>query len=515
MRNKRIKKIVVVGGGTSGFMAIAGLINSHASQRCEIAIIESDDIPKLPVGESTTPHIMNHLCGGTFTTFSNLVREVMPVLKNGTLYHFGIDKKRYVLPFEADNFLTSKLGIPKPFCWYRDEFDEEYLDPTDFLIKHRRTPLIPQASEVFCNYPFGLHFERDKFDEFMDKTIDTHDVERIKGTVVKAVLDGQFYVKSVRLNNGRTVDGDLFIDCTGYESFLLGKTYQEPWIDLSDELLCNMAWVTRHKYEGEPLPATEATMMPSGWLWRIDQSSGYSNRGYVFSDRFVSKEVALRELRLKLADKDLDEPFLITWRPGYRKKIWVKNVVAVGNASGFPEPMEASSIYLQSVILDVLKLSLRESSYCPGYAEPGYMNEFWSETYVHVKEYIKLHYRFAEGLETDFWKTYKDVSLENITVNLVDNWKKHGAQETLHRAGYRNEIYGLYLYERVLKAGLPYTGPNRLTKEEKSAFRKAINSFDVHAKTHLPCADALRFFSTVEVQNPISEMFMRYQNNQF
>jgi tryptophan halogenase len=502
VKNRKINKIVVVGGGTAGNITIASLINSRAYEMCDIHQIIPEDKPSLTVGESTTPHLIGMLCNGAFTTFSELVQKLKPVFKLGTMYDFA-GGKPYVLPFEHDGLVGGKYRLEKPMCWYLDELSKEVPDPTEILIESRKTPFRTLNNEVYCDIPFGLHFERDAFDKFMNDTILTHNVTIHRGAVLKTTLSSDFYVKSVKLSSGETVDGDLFIDCTGASSVLIGKALDIPIVDISDEILCNSALVTRHSSKTDPLPCTSAEQMDYGWLWQIDQSSGFSNRGYVFSDKFATECQARENLDKKLKGMDYTEPFLVNWKPGYRKDIWSRNVIALGSSAGFSEPMEASAIYLQCRVLDAIRTVIENSQFMPGYADVEYVSDYWVGIFETTKEYIKLRYACSEPLGTEFWQASKNIAMSQGAQNFIRKWHLHGSQITPKRIDLPNDVYGFYLWERTLRASVESMSISRLDESDIEQYKDLEVNTRASLSGHLNIEQAYEFFETNFIQNPL------------
>lgn len=366
----RALNIVIVGGGSAGWMSAAALARALHPQRYQITLIESDEIGTVGVGEATLPHIktFNDQLGIDEAQF---MRETRATFKLGIEFrHWGRPGDRYIHPFGA--FGEPWGGVDFQHHWIRARQLGGQVAPFQeysyAIAACRRDafefPAVDRKS-IRSTYAYAYHFDAGLYADFLRRWAIRRGVRRVEGQVRDVVLDESGAIELLSMQSGARIEGDFFIDCTGFRSLLLGSKLGVQWEDWSQWLPCDRALAVPCERVGEFTPYTRSTAQPGGWIWRIPLQHRTGN-GYVFSSRFIDEERARDTLRGQLDGAALGEPRLLRFRPGRRVQAWQRNCVAVGLASGFLEPLESTSIFLiQAAVSDLLTLmpTPRQSTY--------------------------------------------------------------------------------------------------------------------------------------------------------
>lgn len=393
-----VKRIVIVGGGTAGWMAAAAFAKKLGSQ-FNIALIESDDIPTVGVGEATIPPIQafHKMLGinekdflrATQATFKLGIEFVNWGAKNTQYFHsFGSTGQG----FWAGDFHHIWLrglneGKVESFAHYCLETQAAYAEKFSLGGKH---PL---------NYAY--HLDAGLYAKFLRDFCEPLGVQRIEGKVVQVNLASESgAIESLRLESDKLIEGDLFIDCSGFQGLLIEKALHVGYEDWSHWLLCDRAIAVQTQSVKTPAPYTQSIAHQAGWQWRIPLQNRTGN-GLVFSSQFMSDEQAKALLLENVNGENINEPRVIHFRPGRRHKGWQKNCIALGLASGFIEPLESTSIHLimtgimRTLLLfpfDGIKQSLVDE-----------YNKQLALELEDIRDFIILHYTVGKPNEGDFW----------------------------------------------------------------------------------------------------------------
>ena len=344
----RIRSLVIVGGGTAGWMAAAAL--SHALEHeCAIELVESDQIGAVGVGEATIPPIrtFNQSLGIDENTF---VRRTKGSFKVGIEFvNWARLKHRYFHPFGA--YGRQFDIVPVHQYWLQAHRRNRAFALDDYCMawalgaKRRFTPPAADPRHVLSTFDYAYHFDAGLYAAFLREYAQQRGVRRSEGKVVEVKQDSfTGFVQSVRLEDGRELRGDLFVDCSGFRGLLIEGALAAGYQDWTHWLPCDRAW-TLASAPGEFTPYTRSTAHSAGWQWRIPLQHRTGN-GHVFSSRFTSEDEAARVLLQNLDSEALAEPRLLRFVTGRRKRFWDKNVIAIGLSSGFLEPLESTSIHL-------------------------------------------------------------------------------------------------------------------------------------------------------------------------
>ena len=408
MSDQSINRIVIVGGGTAGWMAAAALSRIIGTKPgLSITLVESEAIGTVGVGEATIPQIsgFNRLLGIDEAEF---LRETRATYKLGIEF---VDWLRlghsYVHPFGS--YGLDMLGIEFQHFWLRGQRlgESEPIDSYSIAAMAAKSgkmtwPRVDNPNSPLAKLSYAFQFDASRYARFLRTRAEHQGVTRVEGRIVDVAQDGGTgFVSSVRTDGGATIEGDLFIDCSGFRSLLLGQALDVPFIDWSPWLPCDRAIAVPCELGGEHEPLTRSTARPAGWQWRIPLQHRIGN-GHVYSSAHMSEDEALELLLANLDGKPLAEPNRLRFTAGHRARLWEKNVVALGLAGGFLEPLESTAIHLvQAGIARLMALfPTREF-------EPSIRDRFNRESerdYLHIRDFLILHYRASERDDSEFWR---------------------------------------------------------------------------------------------------------------
>ena len=425
-----LNKIVIVGGGSAGWMSAATMVRAFPDK--EVVVIESPDYPIVGVGESTL---------GGITGWANWI---------------GIDEKDFMPATDAVYKMSIKFtdfykkdagGFHYPFGkvftdgtvnglndWYVKKAKFPDLDVADYartffpaLTLAEENKLSWNESGKLGNFNFkqdvAYHFDATKFGLWLKNNYCVPRGVTVIPQTVESVNTNEAGIESLVLTDGSLVTADLFIDCTGFKSMLLEGALEEPWNDFGHMLPNNSAWATRIPYtdkEKEMEPYTNCTAINNGWVWNIPSWERIGT-GYVFSDKHVSKEDALQEFKDHLRsdkmtihnpDRDVDalEYKYIKFRVGIHERTFVKNVVAIGFAAGFIEPLESNGLFTVHEFLDKLVKTLSRGTVTQ-WDRDAY-NATTRRQYLGFKEFVAEHYALSNRADTQYWRDVTDKTFQ-------------------------------------------------------------------------------------------------------
>lgn len=403
-----IRKIVIVGGGTAGWMAAAALSRViGAMPRMSIRLVESETIGTVGVGEATIPQLVqfNRLLG---------IDEAQFVRETHATYKLGIEfvdwlrlGHRYVHPFGS--YGIDMLGIEFQHFWLRARTLRDETELDDYSIAavagkagRMAWPRPDQPQSPLSKLAYAFQFDAGRYARFLRGQAEAQGVNRTEGRVVEVVRDGATgFVTGIKLEDGSIVDGELFIDCSGFRSLLLGDALGVPFVDWSKWLPCNRAIAIPCTLSGDRNPLTRSTARAAGWQWRIPLQHRIGN-GHVYSSAHMDDSDALELLMANLDGTPLAEPNRIRFTAGHRERLWDRNVIALGLAGGFLEPLESTAIHLvQSGIARLLAL-LPSSDFTA--AERDRFNLESIRDYVDIRDFLVLHYKATERDDSEFWR---------------------------------------------------------------------------------------------------------------
>jgi tryptophan halogenase len=398
-----IERLVIVGGGTAGWMAAAAMARAFGP-KLNVTLVESDEIGTVGVGEATIPqlHLFNRFLGLDEDAF---VRATMGSFKLGIEFVDWFAKgQRYLHAFGA---FGKDVGlIPFHHYWLRAHGAGHADDLWDFSpntvaargLRFDRTP----STGPLPGLSWAFHFDAGLYARFLRNYAEARGVHRLEGriTVVRQHPETGF-VTGLETERGDTLEGDLFIDCSGFRGLLIEQTLQAGYEDWTHLLPCDRAVAVPSVNGGEFTPYTRSTAREAGWQWRIPLQHRTGN-GYVFCSRFMSEDEAAAVLMANLDGEALAEPRVIRFVTGKRNAFWKKNVVALGLASGFMEPLESTSIHLiQAGIDKLIRLFPREGVEETAVAE---YNRQANAEFTAIRDFLIFHYTATTRDDTPFWR---------------------------------------------------------------------------------------------------------------
>lgn len=422
MNGKVINRVVVLGAGSAGFMTAITL--KTKLPHLDIEVVRSPQIGVIGVGEATTVVLTKHLFEYLKLDPRGFYREVNPTWKMGIRFLWG-PRKDFVYTF-AYEYEKRHPGLSRNNGFYFDE-KEPWLGPASAFMLHdkvfpRRPDGMPQFHQ---NYAF--HLENVTFVAWLETKCRAAGITITDATVTAEPLPDNSGIAALITDQGQRITGDLYIDASGFRSELLGRTLQEPFISYADTLFCDRAVVGGwNRRPGEPIvPYTIAQTMDAGWCWRIDHEH-VIHRGYVYSSPFISDDAAREEFLKKNPHADPNDTRIVKFRSGRYARTWVGNVVAVGNAAGFVEPLESTALQVMCLECSTLADALIDSLCEPNPTLIRLYNRYNGDTWDDIRNFLAVHYKFNGYHDTPFWQTARaDVNLHGAK-DIVDWYQDNG-----------------------------------------------------------------------------------------
>lgn len=413
MQNDPIRQVVIVGGGTAGWMTAAALSRYLPGATTKITLVESDAIGTVGVGEATIPQIadFNRMLGIDENEF---VRETSATFKLGIEFaDWGRLGDRYFHPFGTYGFDLE--GTDFHHFWLRlaQLQDSPGLDAYSlnasaaYSGKFIRPDGDPRS--VLNRLGYAFHFDATRYAAYLRKYSEQRGVRRVEGKVVSVLQrseDG--YINAIDLEDGTRIDGDLFVDCTGFRGLLISGALEVGYQDWSDLLPMDRAVAMPTESVEPPKPYTIATAREAGWTWRIPLQHRVGN-GHVYSSRFMDAERATQILLDNVDGEPLGDPNHLRFVTGRRDAFWSANCVAIGLSAGFLEPLESTSIHLIQTGVAKLLALFPNRSFNP--VERTEYNRLLSTSYQHTRDFILLHYVATERGDTPFWKHVRGIKI--------------------------------------------------------------------------------------------------------
>lgn len=425
-----LRNLVIVGGGTAGWMAAAALARVLGPDY-RITLIESEQIGIVGVGEATVPHIkaFNNLLGINEAEFVRHTQgsfklgiEFADWQRPGTSYVHGfgteIGHPLGLLPFQQYWFKQALAGKAKPLGAY-----------TLNTVAAKRDRFMTSATDVPPNSPlaniaYAYHFDAALYAGFLRRYAEQRGVTRREGIVEEVQLHPESGdVRAVRLASGEAIAGDLFIDCSGFRGLLIEQALHTGYHDFSHWLPCDRALAVPCAKVGPPTPYTRAIARAAGWQWRIPLQHRTGN-GYVYCSAHISDDEAAATLLANLDGPALADPRPLRFVTGRRKQVWNRNVIALGLASGFMEPLESTSIHLvQSGISKLLELFPREG------ISPVLVrryNDRIAFEFDRIRDFLLLHYHATERDDSAFWRHCRSMPITPELQETLDLFRDSG-----------------------------------------------------------------------------------------
>lgn len=415
-------RVVILGGGTAGWMTAAALVK-QLGHACQVRLIESQEIGIVGVGEATLPHI-RFFVESLGLDEAEFMRATHATFKLGIEFHdFGRIGTHYLHPFGS--FGAPLNDVPFHHFWLRlhaaDRGGEIWDTSICNVMASSRKFEPPPAGSALYNYAY--QFDSTLFGPYLRSYSIALGATRTEGKVVDVEVDRQSGdVAALKLESGERVEGDLFVDCSGFRALLIGQTICEGWEDWAHWLPCDRAVAMPCRgATGDLEPYTRAHAMTAGWRWRIPLQHRVGN-GYVYSSLHISDQDAVDSLVDEVEGEPMAEPRVLRFRAGRRKRSWSRNVVAIGLSSGFLEPLESTSIYLvQGAIAQLVELfpigRIREQ-------DVAEFNHAVDVEYDRIRDFLILHYHATARDDSEFWNHVRTMDVPDSLHEKIELWRR-------------------------------------------------------------------------------------------
>ncbi|GFD73745.1 tryptophan halogenase family protein (plasmid) [Alteromonas marina] len=435
----QIRNIVILGGGTAGWMTAAALSTLLDPKFFSITLVESDAIGTVGVGEATLPHLrfFNQRLGideGEFIKATNATIKagiefsnwgdigdtyIHPFgdygkpIKNVAFHHYFFARKKYNNQLKLDDY-----SLPVVACK-----NSKFNFPTS------------EPGLLTSSYSYAYHIDAGLYAQYLRTFSEQKGTTRIEGKVNSVSLrksDGS--ISGLKLDDGTIVNGDFFVDCSGFKGRLIEQSLKAGYEDWSHWLPCDRAIAVQSEHNGRPLPYTKAIARDAGWQWQIPLKHRMGN-GYVYASQYINEENALKTLLTNLPGNQTSEPNYLKFVTGKRKSSWLKNCVAIGLSSGFLEPLESTSIYLiQAAIMKLVELLPQRENMAVKSTE---YNRYFSNEMDKIRDFLILHYHATSREDTPFWTFCKHLKIPPSLEEKMELYKEIGVIEDYQ--------YGLFL----------------------------------------------------------------------
>ena len=428
MAAARIQKIVIVGGGTAGWMTAAALATLLDRAGLDIRLIESEEIGTVGVGEATIPHIRS------FNQRLGLDEDAFMARTQAT-FKLGIEFRdwarlgdSYIHPFGAYGRSMDRVGFHHH--WLRLRRAGAAADLQDYSLpivaarmgRFQRPESDPRS--LLSTFSYAFQFDAGLYAAFLREHSEARGVVRREGKVVDVELHPETgHIRAVVLDRGERIEGDLFIDCSGFRGLLIEGALQAGYEDWTQWLPCDRAVAAPCETVEAPTPYTRATALEAGWSWRIPLQHRVGN-GYVYSSAFLSDDAAVERLMGRLEGPARAEPRLLRFTTGRRRRQWMRNCVAIGLSGGFLEPLESTSIHLiQAAITNLIEL-FPDAALDP--ADADEFNRVMELEYDRIRDFLVLHYNATERDDTPFWNHCRTMAVPDSLREKVALFKERG-----------------------------------------------------------------------------------------
>jgi tryptophan 7-halogenase len=424
------RKIVIVGGGTAGWMSAAALSRMLAG-RCDVQLIESAEIGTVGVGEATVPPIRN------FNAMLGLDEGEFLKKTKGT-YKLGIDFRnwtrlghRYFHPFGVHGGVDS-VYLHQYWLKLRALGDETPLDEYSLCAmaseQGRFQGQVADPRNILSTMGAAYQFDASLYAFFLRTVAEGRGVKRVEGRIVNVEQRGEDgFIEALVLEGGKRIEGDFFVDCSGFRGLLIEQTLKTGYEEWTHWLPCDRAVATQCESGPEALtPYTRATAHEAGWQWRIPLQHRIGT-GYVYCSQYISDDEATKTLLANLDGDVLWEPKPLRFVTGRRRKFWNKNCVAVGLSGGFIEPLESTSIHLIQTGITKLLDYFPDRKFSP--PDVDQYNRLAALEYEAVRDFVVLHYHATERTDSPLWNYVRTMEVPETLQRKMDLFRAHGRLE--------------------------------------------------------------------------------------
>jgi tryptophan halogenase len=502
MNDPRIRQVVIVGGGTAGWMT-AALLAQALGPQLDIRLVESSEIGIVGVGEATIPQI-RHVSQFLGIDEDELLKASRGTIKLAVQFN---DWRRI-----GDSYLHafSDIGLPLGLAafqhyWLRSrELNPDAPDLWAYSINaqaasaNRFARMDKVGDSPLTGIRYAYHFDAARFGQLLRRHAEQRGVKRTDGKVVDVALRGSDgFIESIRLDSGETIAGDLFIDCSGFRGLLTEGALNTGYDSWQHWLPCDRAVVVASEHGDTLRPYTQASAQQAGWQWRIPLQHLDSN-GHVYSSSHLSDDEACATLLSHLEGPMIGEPRQLRFHTGIRKQVWNRNCIAMGLASGFIEPLESTSIHLMQSAVGRLLTMFPDKHF-----DPALIAEYNRQTrfeYERTRDFIALHYNATERDDTAFWRQCATMALPEGLAHRIELFRQSGhifrdGEELFTPTGWLQVMIGQGIVPQrhsPLADGLPQAQLGEFLGNIRTLVDRAVASMPGHADfiaRHFKAAD--------------------------
>jgi tryptophan halogenase len=485
-----LKSIVIVGGGSAGWMAAAALSSLLDPGNINITLIESDKIGTIGVGEATIPDMIN------FNAMLGINEAEFLKTTHGT-FKLGIEfidwgqkGQSYIHPFGQHG--VDMQGLDFHQYWLHSKASGEAARLQDYSLcaaaaqKHKFIRPDPNPRSVLSHIRYAYHIDATLYARYLRDYAQARGVTRIEGKVEDVKLDSESGdIAQLVMENAETVSGDFFFDCTGFRALLTGKTLGTPFTDWRHWLPCDSAQTVASERQGPLLPYTKATAKTAGWQWRIPTQHRTGN-GHIYSSQYMNDQEAIEDLMDGLDSPALGDPRKIKFRTGCRQALWTKNCIALGLSAGFLEPLESTSLYLIQMGISRF-ISLFPAAKTSPIVQAEYNKQMLRE-FEQVRDFIILHYKATQRDDSEFWNYCRHMSIPDSLSAKLDLFKAAGRifrydDELFTKPSWVAVCIGQNLYPDAVDpivASLPAEKVNHSLASMRGAMAQAVEKMPTH-----------------------------------
>ena len=423
-----VKRLVIVGGGSAGWMAAAAIANATKGQ-CRIDLIESDAIGTVGVGEATIPYIkiFNRELGIDENTF---VSKTQGSFKLGIEFiNWTTGEDRYFHPFGLYGADFDK--VPLYHYWLKAQAEGQASDLQDYSMCWGAAKAgkfdQPQQDRrlIQSTFDYAYHFDAGLYAAFLRDYAEARGVKRSEGKVADvSIRSDDGFIEAVTLDDGQRFEADFFIDCSGFRGVLIEQALKTGYEDWSHWLPADRAVAVPCEHGGDGLaPYTRSIAREAGWQWRIPLQHRTGN-GHVYSSTFLNDQTAADKLMANLDGKPLADPRFLRFTTGMRKQFWNRNCVAIGLSSGFLEPLESTSLHLIQVgIMRFIAMFPSADSHALNAAE---YNHLMSDEFAGIRDFLILHYHLNQRSDGELWRYCREMPISDTLQYKLDQFEEHG-----------------------------------------------------------------------------------------
>ena len=418
---KRMRRIVIAGGGTAGWMAAAAIART-LGKTVDVTLVESDAIGTIGVGESTIPPLVtyNRLLNINEAEF---MRATQATFKLGIMFdNWKEQGHNYFHSFGLTGKDHWSAGFWHFWLYGREKGHEQSYDDYCLELIAAREGKFAHLPDDRMNYAYQL--DSGLYAKFLRGMAEGDGTRRVEGKISNVEVDGETGdIAALVLENGERLEGDLFLDCTGFRAVLIGQTLGVGHEDWTHWLPCDSAIALQTESVGPAVPYTRAMAHDAGWQWRIPLQSRVGN-GIVYCSRYLDQEAAMERLLGNIEGEVLTKPNVLRFGAGMRQKQWHRNCVAVGLSGGFMEPLESTSIHLiQRAVLRLIRmLPLGKISE----RDVAEFNDQQITDMLQIRDFLILHYKATERTDSEFWRYCKSMPIPDTLEQKIELFREAG-----------------------------------------------------------------------------------------